>query len=125
MLRACHRVLKRGGILSYVVIAIADRLSPDEIATAIEAGPPRVDAGPGYPELMATAGFVDLDVSDVTADYLTTLSAWVREWDAESAALIPIVGAEEFAEQQATRRGAVAAIERGLLRRYLLTGTRP
>ena len=67
----------------------------------------------------------DIDVTDVTADYLTTLLAWVREWDAETAALVPIVGADELAEQQATRRTAVVGIERGLLRRYLITALRP
>lgn len=124
MLRASHRVLKPGGTICFVVIALADGLSRNMIAAAIEAGPPEVEAGPGYPRLMTTAGFAAVDMVDVTEDYLMTLRAWVREWDAESTALRRLVGADDFAERQANRRRAIKAVKEGLLRRYLITSAK-
>lgn len=124
MLRACHRILRPGGVLCFAVIGHADGLTDDETATAFGAGPDHADVGRGYPSLMATAGFDNMDVTDVTDAYLATLAAWVREWDVEAVELARIVGADEFVERQAKRRRAIGAARMGLLRRYLITATR-
>ena len=124
MLRACHRVLKHDGILAIAVIAIAHDLTDDQIASAVAAGPPRVEAGPGYPQLVADAGFASIDVVDVTDDYRSTLTALIREWDAQSHDLAPIVGDDVFAEQQENRSRALDAVEQGLLRRSLISARR-
>ena len=77
MLRACHRVLRPGGSTAFAVIALTDGLEGDEAAAGIEAGPPFVDAGPGYSTLMAAAGFVDVAIADVTDEYHRTAQAWL------------------------------------------------
>jgi SAM-dependent methyltransferase len=93
VLRACHRILRPGGVLCFAVIGHADGLTDNETATAFGAGPDHADAGRGYPSLMATAGFDNMDVTDVTDAHLVTLAAWVREWDVEAVELARIVGA--------------------------------
>jgi SAM-dependent methyltransferase len=125
VLRASHRVLRPGGVLCFAVIAHGNGLTGDEAAEALAAGPDHADAGPGYERLMATAGFQDVDVTDATDAYLVTLTAWVREWDAEATELARVLGADEFAERQAKRRRAIRAARTGLLRRYILTATSP
>lgn len=124
MLRACHRVLRPGGVLCFAVIAHADGLTADQIATAAAAGPDHADVVGGYPSVLVAAGFHDVDVADVTDAYLETLAAWAREWDAEAVALTRIVGADDFAERQTNRRRAIEAARQGLLRRHVVTAAR-
>lgn len=124
MLRACHRILKPGGIIAFVVVAIAGRLPDRDVAEAIEVGPPFVDAGSGYRELMIGAGFEDVTVTDVTDDFLTTTRAWLHEWVDAADQLIPAVGIEAFDGVRDENQRTVDAIERGLLCRHLITAHR-
>lgn len=71
---------------------------------------------------MIAAGFDDVELVDVSDQYLVTLSAWIAARDAESAALEPLLGVAEFAEGQESRLLEAAAIREGLLRRYLVSG---
>ena len=121
MLRACSRVLKPGAPLSFFVVAAADGVS----ARDIEAGPEYVDAEPGYPLLMTAAGFDNVDLAEVTDEYAATLSTSIRARDAESAELEDLLGADEFAEGQSSRRQELAAVRDGLLVRYLISAVRP
>jgi hypothetical protein len=107
------------------VIAIPDGLSPAQKAEALEAGPPNGDAGGGYNNLLSTAGFTDVAISDVTGEYLETAEAWVRAWDSEAVALKHLVGEEAFSERQTARRRAIAAINNGLLTRHLISARKP
>lgn len=125
MLRACSRVLKAGGILSFVVIAVADGLNANDTTRAVEAGPDHVATTDGYPSLLHTAGFVDIELDDISDEYVDTMTAWIREWDKESDALVELLGANEFSERQTRRRHALDPITAGLLRRYMITATRP
>ena len=125
MLRACSRVLKPGGVISFGVIAIADGLTADEADRAVDSGPVHVDAGRGYPALLSAAGFESVKLTDVSDEYLATSVAWVREWDAESVELQQLVGTDDFVERQASRRQAIEATRDGLLRRYLISAIRP
>ncbi|MCH8128495.1 MAG: hypothetical protein IIC70_01180 [Acidobacteria bacterium] len=121
MLRACSRVLKPGALLSFFVVAAADGVSARDIA----AGPEYVDAEPGYPLLMTAAGFDNVDLAEVTDEYAATLSTSIRARDAESAELEDLLGADEFAEGQSSRRQELAAVRDGLLVRYLISAVRP
>ena len=124
MLRASHRVLKAGGTTTFGVIAVADALTGELREEAIAAGPPHVDTDVAYPDLMRAAGFEDVDIADVTPEYLETLTAWWDEWETESVELRRIVGDEDFTERQANRMRAIRAVHDGLLRRYLVSGVR-
>ncbi len=125
MLRACWRILKPGGVLSFVVIAVAEGLSPEDTDRALEAGPEYVAATDTYPSLLHASGFVDVEVEDVSDEYMATMTAWIREWDRESSELAQLLGADEFLERQTRRRHVLGPITAGLLRRYLITATRP
>lgn len=122
MLRAANRVLIPGSRLACFVVAVADGLCAADRVRAIEAGPESVEAGPGYPSLMEDAGFVDVKIVDVTADYATTLSQSITARDVERPDLEELLGPDRFAEGQASRRRELEAVNAGLLRRYLITG---
>lgn len=124
MLRACGRVLKRGALLSFFVVAVADGLSAQDTARAIGAGPEFVDAESAYPLLLAAAGFDNVELVEVTDEYAATLSDSIRARDAESAELEDLLGADEFAESQSSRGQELAAVHDGLLRRYLILAVR-
>jgi len=125
VLRATSRVLKSGGLLSFLVIAVANGLSAAETNIALDAGPEHIDAGPGYPALMEAAGFEDIQVVDVTDEYMVTLTGWIREWEADSSELEQLMGIAEFAERQKRRSQAIASARDGLLQRYLISAIRP
>lgn len=111
--------------MSFLVIAVADRLSTEETDRALDAGPAHVEAGDGYPFLLQAVGFEDVELLDVTDEYLATLAAWAREWDTESPELEQLIGTDQFAAHQSRRRKALKTVQDGLLRRYLITAVRP
>ncbi|MDJ0925439.1 MAG: hypothetical protein QNJ77_12830 [Acidimicrobiia bacterium] len=122
MLRESFRILKPGGTTCFAVIAVAEGLTDEELAEAINAGPPYVTAAPGYPELMSAVRFSQVDIGDVTDGYLETLRAWHSAWRTESVALKRVVGNTDYDERQANRVRSIKAVEDGLLRRYLISG---
>ncbi len=124
MLRASHRVLKNGGHIVFLVLAFRDGITDDEIARTGSLSPELFDAGPGYPALMDLAGFVDVHVEDVTAEYRDTLAAWIRAWHEEGEGIEALVGAEEYAERRERMDMALAATDEGLRKRYRVTGVR-
>lgn len=126
VLRASYRVMKPGGLIGFLVIAIADDLTAQEKTRMADddIGPDYADGGPGYPLLMESAGFGRVDVHDLSAEYLDTTSAWIRERVAEAAELQAIWGRETFDERMASQRRSLEAVRDGRLRRYLVTGVR-
>jgi cyclopropane fatty-acyl-phospholipid synthase-like methyltransferase len=125
VLRAIDRVLRPGGRLAFAVITFADGITAEEKLWAGGVSPENIDAGPGYPELLAEAGFVDIDVTDVTEQYGATIDAWVAAWDDEAAGIGRLMTAEEFADRQSRLRRSSQAVRRGLRRRYLISATSP
>lgn len=124
MLRASHRILKTGGTTAFFVIAVSDEATGAQREEAVVAGPPHVDTDLAYPDLMKAAGFDQVEVLDVTTEYLATLTAWLREWDAAADDLVSIVGEDGFGERQANRFRASKSVGAGYLRRYLVSGIR-
>lgn len=72
-----------------------------------------------YPSLLRTAGFVDIEVVDLTSEYRATQQAWSRAADIREDELIALVGEEEYEEGRRDRRFTAESIEAGLLRRRL------
>lgn len=124
MLRATRRVLKPGGRVAFLVIAIADGLGAEQLDRALDVGPEYAAAGDGYPALLAGAGFNDVALVDVSDEYRMTQQAWIQEWDTEAAAISRLIGNKEFAERQERRRRALAGTEEGLLERWLISARR-
>ncbi len=108
--------------MAFHVIDVAPGLTASDRLEAVEAGPPAVEATDEYPALVAAAGFRDVAVRDESTRYRETAAAWLRESERNAADLEPLFGREAFRDQLARRRGALDAIDRGLLRRYLLLG---
>jgi hypothetical protein len=73
---------------------------------------------------MESAGFTAIDETDSTDQYLKTLRAWVEHSSERESELVALWGRERFTNRQATWRTAIGAVEEGLLRRALLSGTK-
>jgi hypothetical protein len=74
---------------------------------------------------VAAAGFVEVDETDFTEEFLETAGRWLRFSRDLEPALRESVGNYAFEEQLADRIDMVAAIEQGLLRRSLLVAVAP
>jgi hypothetical protein len=124
VLRANRRVLRPGGRLAFYTIAVAPGLPADDHRRAVRCGPPAVGTRSDYLSLLRSAGFVELDEVDVTADYLETARGWLRHGQEFEAGLAALDTPGAFADKLARRREAIAMIEAGHLRRSLLLATR-
>jgi hypothetical protein len=85
-------------------------------------GPPAVEATAPNDVLMDKAGFVDVNITDVTSAFLDTARAWLREFEHHEADVKAILGEASWADRQASRASIVSGIENGLLRRSLVSG---
>lgn len=122
MLRASRRVLRPGGRTAFHSITVAPGLSRRDRRRAARWGPPAVATSSTYPRLLRSAGFVDVEETDRTADYLATAQAWMRHEQEEAER----PGAPAYlADGSARRRDTAAAIEDGVLRRAEFVATRP
>lgn len=110
--------------MSFFVISLPEEGAPDGQTGPFDFGPDWPNAGPGYGAMLKQAGFADAGVLDVTSEYEVTLKGWIREWDAEAGALEALLGTEEVVDRQSRRRRSLAAIQDGLLRRYLVTAVK-
>ncbi len=119
MLRACRRLLRRGGRLAFLTILITDDLTLPQQRRAVRAGPPAVHARRDHRTLLQSAGFAGVEETDVTADYLTTVRSWSDESSAREVELRTVLGDELFSDRQNDRQAQASAIEQGLLRRSL------
>lgn len=124
VLRACRRLLRPGGRIAFTTIHVADDLDARQHRRAVRAGPWQVATRRPYPELVAQAGFVDVDSIDVTQDYARTQRAWLAANESHAVDVRRVTSDREFEMAQGDRRRARAAIEEGLLRRSLITATR-
>jgi cyclopropane fatty-acyl-phospholipid synthase-like methyltransferase len=123
VLRACNRVLKPGGRLAFFVIAMTDDLNAEQRERALQVG--HVDAGPGYPALLEQAGFENNRVTDVTDNYLATLTNWYDTWNEEAVAVRALIGLDDFSERQNRRLRTIQSVGDGVVCRYLVSARRP
>jgi hypothetical protein len=103
------------------VIFPAPRLNAQDIARAVAAGPQWAATSVGYSVLLDEAGFVDIEESDITAQFRETAAAWLHESIASAADLKSLFGAEDYLRGVEERRNVLAAIDGGLLRRAVFT----
>ena len=81
MLRECRRVLRPDGVLAFHAIEAAAGLDLSTRRKAHRAGPPAVAVRTSYQSLLHTAGFRDVEVTDLTAEYLATVRRLVAARD--------------------------------------------
>ena len=78
-----------------------------------------------HAELLAAAGFVDIEEADLTVEFAATTAAWIDGWDEHRAELTELVGEAAFDERQRDRTVGLRAVRRGLLRRSLFVAAKP
>lgn len=77
-----------------------------------------------YSSLLRTAGFIDVEIVDLTADYRLIQQAKINEAERRREDLIALIGREEYEESRRNRRNTIEAIDAGLLRRRLYAARR-
>ena len=125
MLRALRRLLRPGGRIAYTTIYVTPGLPSAARRRAQRSGPRAVASRAEQTQLLASAGFVDIDRLDVTSEFAMTARAWLTESETHAEALAAVEAPGAFDERQRDRRRQIAAIDDGLLRRALLSATRP
>jgi cyclopropane fatty-acyl-phospholipid synthase-like methyltransferase len=125
VLRALRKLLRPGGRIALTTIYVTPGLDARLRRRANRSGPRAVASRSGQADLLASAGFVGVDVIDVTADFARTARAWLAEMDAHAEQIAALEGRAAFEERQQERRTQLAAIDDGLLRRGLLSATSP
>ena len=76
-------------------------------------------------DLLDAAGFVDVEVIDLTMEFLETARGWYEHTSELERELRATAGDAAFDEQQADRKEMVTALEEGLLCRALLVAAKP
>lgn len=126
MLRATHSVLKSGAPNCFYVITNSEHLTDvDRGRLAERDGNEHVESPVPYDVLMREAGFVHVQLTDVTSAYLETLKRWNQAWEAGADALIDLVGKEDYSRRMRNRTLDIANAEDGIVRRYRVYGTKP
>ena len=110
--------------MSFLVISVADGLSPGAHRRAVRAGPSGVASRHDVATLVHAAGFSEVTTTDLTAQYLATARAWLVAWERHRVELAAL-DRGRLRRHQHDMTGAVAAIEDGLLLRSLVTARRP
>ena len=124
MLRASRRVLRPGGRLAFHTIELPPGLTRAKRRRAILIGPPAVTVRTTYLGLLRSAGFIEIDAVDLTAEYLATQRRWLAATLRHEEGLRVALGDDASGERLEQRRRTAHAIEEGLLLRTLYTATR-
>lgn len=105
--------------MAFTVIEPAPGLAGRDRRRAHRAGPVAVAVRTGYRSLLNSAGFGPVEVIDVTAEYAETQRRRMELFLREEAGLRAVFGDDEYEERRGNQRLARAAIEDGLLSRFL------
>lgn len=113
-------MLKPGGRLGFFTIFVADGLSEGDYRRALRSGPNFASTRRRqHRELLVGAGFREVEEIDLTAEFLETTLAWMRERERHRGELLKAESEASFEERQNDSRVQAKAVEDGLLRRSL------
>ena len=110
--------------MAFFTIEPAAALSDDRLRRAVENGPPELGVEAPHEQLLAAAGFTDIEAVDVTPEFSRTQQAWIDAWRVHESELLELLGADVVNERKNDRRAMRAAIDEGLLRRTLYLARR-
>lgn len=119
VLRECRRAIRASGRMAFFVVFIAEGLSARDHAEAVAAGPPFVEAETGYRNLLARAGWRQVDVIDMTATFAKSARAMLRAREVHADQLMEMMRAGEYEQMMSRNRQLIPAIDLGLLNRAL------
>lgn len=125
MLRASRRLLRPGGRTAFFTIHPTPGLGSRLRRRAHRDGPVAVASHLTGRELLDRAGFVDVEETDCTPEFVAVAQAWVDQCEANRDALAELLGADEVDQRQTERRIQLQAVRDGLLRRSLHVATSP
>ena len=111
--------------MAFITIHPTEGLSAAELERAIKNGPPEVWAEAPHDEMLASAGFIDVEAIDVTTAFSQTQQAWVDGWREHEDELVDLLGTHALEERKAERQAMRSAIDEGLLRRTLFAARIP
>jgi hypothetical protein len=111
--------------MAYTTIYVAPGLSLGKRRRAHRCGPRAVASRTDQQHLLLSAGFVDIDVLDLTDEFAATARAWIDGWQQNAGELAAIESPAAIEQRQRDRHRQLGAIEDGLLRRGLFSATRP
>ena len=110
--------------MAFTSIVVAPGLDSATRRRARQSGPRAVGTTSDTRRLLRSAGFVDVDVLDVTEAFLTTASAWIAENERRAEAMAARETPEAFEQRQRERAVQRGAVREGLLRRELVSARR-
>jgi hypothetical protein len=125
VLRALRELLRSGGRIAFTTILVARGLGPAARRHARSVGPRAVASRARQAALLESAGFVDIDEVDITAAFIETTRAWIEQRAQHAEVLAAVEPPGAFDQRQRDHRAQLAATEDGLLRRSMLSATRP
>lgn len=125
MLRALKQLLRPGGRIAYTTIFVTPGLDPSRHRRARRSGPRAVGSRSDQRQLVASAGFTDIDFVDLTSEWAPTARGWLEGWTAHEAELTALESPGALAQRQRERRTQLRAIDDGLLQRGLFSASRP
>ncbi len=103
--------------MMFTTIEPAPRLSPAQRRLARRSGPSAVLTRTSYLSLLATAGFAEVEIDDITPAYRATQHAWIEATRRRSEPIRAATGDAAFEQRLADRSLALDAIDAGVLRR--------
>jgi len=117
-------MLRPAGRTAFTTIVIPEGLTKSDHRRAARMGPRAVTTTRPIEALTRAAGFVDVEVTDVTPAFITTVQASFSAFAERDGELRPLLG-NEYDERQKGRREMIEAARGGLLQRLLISGTTP
>ena len=124
MLRACHKVVKRGGRIAEYTIHTPNGLDRDAVGRASELGPIEVVADRSPADLLRAADFTVIVDEDATDGFEGILEATRAAMDELEDDLRREEGDTVFEEWQERRTNMLQGVSEGLLRRSLLVAVK-
>ena len=115
----CRRVGRRHAQMVFSVISLRERLCESDRAAALQGAPGFVDAPAPYEVLIELSGWQLSEPIDMTPAFGRSLHTLVSATEEFADGLVQIYGAADYADRLAKRRAALAAAERGWMKREL------
>jgi ubiquinone/menaquinone biosynthesis C-methylase UbiE len=123
MLQECRRVSRISGRMHFSVIRPEHNLAGDDLAAALEAGPPFVEVPGRYSDMLRDTGWKIVERIDVTAEFEATLERLVNGLEARAKSLQKVFGADEFADTLRRRQRQIRIVRARTLQRYVFSVT--